>query len=264
MIVTQSEKAVRFQVLHRKAGAFLIPNPWDPGSARVLAGLGFQAFATSSGASAAALGRRDGNLTRGEALASARAIADATEVPVSADLENGFGDTPEAVAETVRLAAEAGLVGCSIEDSTGNKDKPLYDIPFAVERMKAARAAIDKAAPDVMLTGRAEGFISGVPDLEQMIARLKAYSAAGADGLKMFPAEQLAPAVLKAWRAVLPKGTLVFPVGGIRPDNMAPYWAVGADGFGTGSNLYKPGAAPQEVAAIAAQFATACAALKQS
>src|SRR5436189_2695621 len=113
MSMTQTEKAFRFQALHKRTGAFLIPNPWDAGSARILAGLGFEAFATSSGAAAAAYGRRDGKLTRDEALASARAIAQATDLPVSADLENGFGDSPSTVAETVRMAANAGLVGCS-------------------------------------------------------------------------------------------------------------------------------------------------------
>src|SRR5215471_15865387 len=112
MNMSQTEKAAQFQTLHQRAGAFLIPNPWDAGSARILAGLGFEAFATSSGAAAATLGRRDGKLTRDEALAGARAVAQATDLPVSADLENGFGDSPSMVAETVRMAAEAGLVGC--------------------------------------------------------------------------------------------------------------------------------------------------------
>src|SRR3954470_1012330 len=129
--MTQSEKAGRFQALHQQAGAFLIPNPWDAGSARILAGLGFEAFATSSGAAAATYGGRDGKLTRDEALASARAIAQATDLPVSADLENGFGDAVDAVAAKIRMAAEAGLVGCSIEDSTGNPNQPLYDVQFA-------------------------------------------------------------------------------------------------------------------------------------
>src|SRR5262249_28825074 len=119
--MTQTEKAVKFRALHRQPGAFLIPNPWDAGSARILTGLGFEALATSSGAAAATFGRRDGNPSRDEALASARAIANATDLPVSGDLENGFGDTPSKVAETVRMAAEAGLVGCSIEDSTDDK-----------------------------------------------------------------------------------------------------------------------------------------------
>src|SRR6266849_8713842 len=125
--MTQSEKAALFQALHRRAGAFLIPNPWDVGSARVLAGLGFEAFATSSGAAAATFGRRDGKLTRDEAIASARAIANATDLPVSADLENGFGDAPDAVAETIRLAAAAGVVGGSIEDSTQQPGQPVYE-----------------------------------------------------------------------------------------------------------------------------------------
>src|ERR1044071_3741039 len=136
--MTQTEKAGPFQALHQRAGAFLIPNPWDAGSARILAGLGFEAFATSSGAAAATYGRRDGKLTRDEALASARAIAQATDLPVSADLENGFGDSPSTVAETVQMAAEAGLVGCSIEDSTGDKSRPFYDLQSAVERVAAA------------------------------------------------------------------------------------------------------------------------------
>src|SRR6266481_5684494 len=120
MTMTQSEKGLRFQQLHQRAGTFLIPNPWDAGSARILAGLGFEAFATSSGASAATFGRRDGKLSRDEALASGRAIANAMDLPVSGDMEGGFGEKPEAAAETVRMAAEIGLVGCSIEDATGN------------------------------------------------------------------------------------------------------------------------------------------------
>src|SRR5579862_5206507 len=136
--MTQTEKAMRFRALHERAEAFLIPNPWDAGSARILAALGFEAFATSSGAAAATFGRRDGRLTREEAIASARAIASATDVPVSGDMEGGFGDSPEAAAQTVRMAAEAGLVGCSIEDSTGNAGQPLYEIELAAERISAA------------------------------------------------------------------------------------------------------------------------------
>src|SRR6202163_2865387 len=125
MSIAQNEKAARFRALHEGPGAFVIPNPWDVGSARLLAGLGFQALATSSAASASVIGRRDGGLARDEALAHARLIVDATGLPVSADLEKGFGDAPEVVAETVRLAAEAGLVGCSIEDASGNPDEDL-------------------------------------------------------------------------------------------------------------------------------------------
>src|SRR3954451_12071846 len=125
MSVTQNEKAARFEELHHSAGPFIIPNAWDAGSARILAGLGFQALATSSAASASALGRRDGGLTRDEALLHARLIVEATDLPVSADLEKGFGDAPEVVAETIQLAAGVGLVGCTIEDATGNQDSPL-------------------------------------------------------------------------------------------------------------------------------------------
>src|SRR5438105_3676452 len=141
MSVTQNEKAARFRALHDGPGTFVIPNPWNIGSARILASLGFQALATSSAASASALGRKDGGLTRDEALAHARLIVDATDLPVSADLEKGFGDAPETVAETIRLAAQMGLVGCTIEDSTGNQDRPLYEFRLAVERIAAAAQA---------------------------------------------------------------------------------------------------------------------------
>jgi 2-methylisocitrate lyase-like PEP mutase family enzyme len=141
MNVTQSERANRFKRLHEATTAFVIANAWDAGSARILAGLGFQALATSSGASAGTLGRRDGAVSRDEALAQARAIALATDLPLSADLEKGFGDTPADVAETIRLAADAGLVGGSIEDATGDTEKPLYDIGYATERVAAAAEA---------------------------------------------------------------------------------------------------------------------------
>src|SRR5882762_3668041 len=141
MSVTQNEKADRFRALHDGPGAFVIPNPWDAASARILAGLGFQALATSSAASASVLGRRDGGLTRNQAMAHARLIVDATDLPVSADLEKGFGDAPEVVAETIRLAADAGLVGCTIEDATGNQEAPLFHLGLAVERIAAAAQA---------------------------------------------------------------------------------------------------------------------------
>ena len=141
MTATQTEKATRFRALHDGPGAFVIPNPWDAGSARILAGLGFPALATSSGASAGILGRRDGQVSRDEALAHARAIVLATDLPVSADLENGFGHSPAATAVTIRLAAEVGVVGGSIEDATGDKDKPIYDIGHAIEHVAAVRAA---------------------------------------------------------------------------------------------------------------------------
>lgn len=181
--MTQTEKALRFQALHQRAGAFLIPNPWDAGSARILTALGFEAFATSSGAAAATLGRRDGRVTRQEALAGASAIAGATDLPVSADLENGFGDSPEAAAQIVRLAAEAGLVGCSIEDSTGNSNQPLYEIQLASERIAAAAEASKSLSFPFTLTARAENFVRGKPDLDDTIKRLQAYEKAGADVL---------------------------------------------------------------------------------
>ncbi len=183
MTATQTEKAARFRALHEGPGAFLIPNPWDAGSARILAGLGFQALATSSGASAGILGRRDGQVTREEALAQARAIVLATDLPVSADLEKGFGDAPAAAAETIRLAAEVGLVGGSIEDATGDKEKPLYDIGHATERVAAAAAAARGLPFPFTLTARAENFFRGNPDLEDTIKRLQAFERAGADVL---------------------------------------------------------------------------------
>jgi 2-methylisocitrate lyase-like PEP mutase family enzyme len=183
MSATQKDKAWRFQKLHQQPGTFLIPNPWDAGSARVLAGLGFEALATSSGASAAVLGRRDGKMLREEALASARAIVAATDLPVAADLENGFGSSPDVVAETIRLAADAGLVGGSIEDATGDKTKPLHDVSLASERIAAAVQAARALPFPFILTARAENFIRGTPDLDETIKRLLAYEKAGADVL---------------------------------------------------------------------------------
>lgn len=183
MTLTQNDKANRFRALHLGPGAFVIPNPWDAGSARILAGLGFQALATSSGASAGVLGRRDGQVLREEAMAQARAMVMATDLPVSADLEKGFGDAPEAAAATIRLAAEAGLVGGSIEDATGDKAKPLYDIGQATERVAAAVEAARSLAFPFTLTARAENFLRGNPDLEDTIRRLQAFEKAGADVL---------------------------------------------------------------------------------
>ena len=183
MSVTQNEKATRFRAFHDGPGAFVIPNPWDAGSARILAGLGFQALATSSAASASTLGRRDRGLKRDEALAHARLIVDATDLPVSADLEQGFGDAPEVVAETIRLAAEVGLVGCTIEDSTGNQDNPLYDAGLAVERIAAAAQAARALPFPFMLTARAHNFLYSDPSLDHTISRLQAYERAGADVL---------------------------------------------------------------------------------
>src|SRR5690348_8991156 len=181
--MTQTEKALRFRELHQRPGAFLIPNPWDAGSARVLAGLGFEAFATSSGAAAATYGHRDGKVSRDQALSSARGIAAATDRPGSADLENGFGDSPETVAETIQMAAAAGLVGCSIEDFTGQKERPLYDFQLAVDRVAAAAQAARGLPFAFTLTARAENFVRGKTDLDDTVKRLQAYERAGADVL---------------------------------------------------------------------------------
>jgi 2-methylisocitrate lyase-like PEP mutase family enzyme len=180
---TQREKADRFRALHEEPAPFLIANPWDAGSARILAGMRFQALATSSGGFAGTLGRRDGRVTRDEALAYARAVVDAVDLPVSADLENGFGHEPTMAAETVRMAAETGLVGCSIEDATGDPENPLYDVNAATRRVAASAEAAKSVGFDFMLTARTECFLRGNPDLDNVIARLQAYEAAGADVL---------------------------------------------------------------------------------
>ena len=183
MSVTQKEKAARFRAFHDGPGAFVIPNPWDVGSARILAGLGFQALATSSAASACALGRRDHGLTRDQTLEHARLIVDATDLPVSADLGKGFGDAPELVAETIQLAAETGLVGCTIEDTTGNQDSPLYDDGLAVERIAAAVETARALPFPFMLTARAHNVLFDTPSLDNTIRRLQAFEKAGADVL---------------------------------------------------------------------------------
>lgn len=183
MTVTQQEKSARFRALHESKSAFVIANAWDGGSARMLTGIGFSALATSSSAQANTLGRRDGAVTRDEALAHCRAIVVATALPVSADLEHGFGDSPEAVATTIRLAAEAGLVGGSIEDSTGDKARPIYDIGLATERIAAAAEAARACFFPFTLTARSENFITGITDLDDTIRRLQAFEQAGADVL---------------------------------------------------------------------------------
>lgn len=181
--MTQHEKALRFQELHRKPGVFLIPNPWDAGSARLLAGMGYEAFATSSAAAAGVLGRRDGRMTREESLANARIIVEATGLPVAADLEHGFGDNPTAAAETISLAASIGLVGGSIEDARADRDKPIYDIALATERVAAAVQAARSLPFYFTLAARAENYVRGNPNLDDTISRLVAYEQAGADVL---------------------------------------------------------------------------------
>ena len=183
MTQSQHDKAERFRALHEGPGAFVMGNIWDAGSAKIVAGLGFQAVATSSGAFANTLGRTDGEISRDEALAHARDVSAAVDVPVSGDFENGFGHAPAYVADTIRLAAESGLVGCSIEDFAGNEQARLYDRAEAAERIAAAAEAAAGVDFPFTLTGRAENFLRGNPDLDDTIARLVAYQDAGADVL---------------------------------------------------------------------------------
>jgi len=183
---SQAEKAARFLALHQGSEPFVIANPWDAGTARILTGLGFQALSTTSAGLAFTLGRQDGtaSVSRAEALANAKAIVEATALPVAADLENGFGHHPEDAAETIRLAAEAaGLVGGSIEDATGDPAHPIYEFNHAVERVAAAAAAAHDLPFPFMFVARAENYLHGRPDLEDTIRRLQAFEAAGAEVL---------------------------------------------------------------------------------
>ncbi|MBK8738232.1 MAG: isocitrate lyase/phosphoenolpyruvate mutase family protein [Betaproteobacteria bacterium] len=183
MAASQHDKAIRFRRLHEGPGVFVMPNPWDAGSARLLASLGYEALATSSAASAGVLGKRDGEVTRDEAMAHVRAIVGATDLPLSADLEKGFGDAPADAAETIRLGAEAGLVGGSIEDATGDTARPLFEFNLAVERVAAAVEAARALPFPFTLTARTENFLRGNPDLDDTIRRLQAFERAGADVL---------------------------------------------------------------------------------
>ena len=182
-VLMQAERARVFRALHDGPEPLLLPNPWDAGSARLLASLGFAALATTSGGFAATLGRLDGAVTRDEALGHAAAIVAATSLPVSADLENAFADEPAGVAETIRLAAAAGLAGCSVEDFTRRDDDPIYDLGLARERVAAAGEAAAAAPGPLVLTARAENYLHGRTDLADTIRRLQAYQEAGADVL---------------------------------------------------------------------------------
>ena len=180
---TQAEKAQRFHALHQGPGAFVIPNVWDGGSAAAMAALGFEALATSSSAAAASLGKLDGGISREEALAHARLITSVSALPVAADLENGFADAPEAVAETIRLAGAAGLVGGSIEDASNDPRSPIYTLEHAVARVAAAVEAARRLPFKFVLTARAENFLHGRADLDDTIRRLQAFERVGADVL---------------------------------------------------------------------------------
>ena len=182
-MITQAAKAGQFLALHKPGEPLLLPNPWDLGSARLLASLGYQALATTSSGFAMTLGRADGSVSRDEALEHARSIASATELPVSADLENGFADEPAGVARTVELAVQAGLAGCSIEDFTGSPAEPIYEAGLAAERVAAAAEAAHRGDVRLVLTARSEIYLHGRPDLADTIARLQAFGDAGADVL---------------------------------------------------------------------------------
>ena len=180
---SQADKAAAFRELHARLTAFIIPNPWDAGSARILEHMGFEALATTSVGYAYSIARRDHKVTRDEMIAHAAAMCSATSVPVSADLENGFGDDVDTVAETIRMAAGSGLAGCSIEDSTNRAGDPVYEFGHAVDRIRAAVSAARALSFPFTLTARAENFLHGRPDLAETIARLQAYQEAGADVL---------------------------------------------------------------------------------
>ena len=234
MTRTVAQKRADFRALHEQ-GCFVIPNPWDTGSARYLQGLGFKALATTSSGHAWSQGFADGAQSRDTVLAHLRDIVAATDLPVNADFENGFASDAQGVAESVRLAVETGVAGLSIEDSTGDATNPLFPIDVAVERLRAARRAIDAAGGDTLLVGRAENFFAGRPDLDDTIARLKAYAEAGADclyapGIKT--REQIAAVVA----AVAPKPVNLL-VGGVSELTMKDIADLGVRRVSVGGGL---------------------------
>jgi len=229
-----AQKRADFRALHER-GCFVIPNPWDTGSARYLEGLGFKALATTSSGFAWSQGHADGAMSRESILAHLRELVDATDLPVNADFENGFAVDAQGVAESVRLAIETGVAGLSIEDSTGNAADPLFAIDGAVDRMRAARQAIDASGADVLLVGRAENFFVGRPDLDDAVARLKAYANAGADclyapGIKT--REQIAAVVA----AVAPKPVNLL-VGGVSELRMVDIAELGVRRVSVGGGM---------------------------
>lgn len=181
--MAHGEKAARFRALHERDGAFVIPNPWDAGTARILASVGFEALATTSAGLAFSLGLPEGVVPRERVLAHCREIVASTALPVSADLEKGFGDSPKSVADTICEAAKTGLAGCSIEDHTNRRDDPIFEFALAVERIEAAVEASRGLPHDFVLTARCENFLWGRPDLADTIGRLQAFESAGADVL---------------------------------------------------------------------------------
>jgi 2-methylisocitrate lyase-like PEP mutase family enzyme len=236
--LTLAEKATQFKALHEGPGAFVLPNPWDAGSARILTALGFKALASSSAALAFSLGRRDGcgAVSLAETLQNARAIVDATNLPVSADLENGFGDRPKDVADTIRQAASIGLVGGSVEDSTGDAHRPIYEQSRAVERIAAAASAARSLPFPFVLTARAENFLHGSQDLDDTIRRLQAYAAVGADVLYA-PGLLSLNAIREVCAAVAPHPVNVLAAGRNPAMTVANLEAAGVRRISTGSGL---------------------------
>ncbi|MHC8304477.1 isocitrate lyase/PEP mutase family protein [Pseudomonas sp. PB3P13] len=211
----QTLRAQAFKTLHERGSAFVIPNPWDAGSAKMLASLGFEALATTSAGYAFSQGRPDGGLTLKDTLANVRAIVAATDLPVAVDLENGFADDPAQCAQSILRAAAAGAVGGSIEDATGREEAPIYCFEHAVARIEAAVAAARSLSFPFMLTARAENFLHGNPDLDDTIGRLQAFAEAGADVLYA-PGLRSAEDVLAVVRAVAPKPVNVLMSGGLK------------------------------------------------
>ncbi len=211
----QARKAIAFKALHEQPGIFVIPNPWDAGSAKMLASLGYQALATTSAGYAFSQGKADGAMSLDETLANVRAIVAATDLPVAVDLENGFADDPTECAKSLLRAAEAGAVGGSIEDATGHPDAPIYCFEHAVARIEAAVAAVRTLAFPFVLTARAENYLHGNPDINDTIRRLQAFAEAGADVLYA-PGLRNAEEVLAVVRAVAPKPVNVLMSGGLK------------------------------------------------
>jgi 2-methylisocitrate lyase-like PEP mutase family enzyme len=220
-MTTQKEKAEKFNALHAREGAFVIPNPWDVGSARLLAGMGFEALATTSAGFANSLGRLDGQVTRDEAVGHCRALCAAVALPVSADLENCFADEPKEAAATILAGAEAGLVGGSIEDYSGDPSKPIYDFGLAVERVRAAAEAAHSLDFHFVLTARAENLIRGVLDLDDTVRRLQAFEAAGADVLYAPGLKTLGEVRLVAGALTKPLNVLAFSLGRVTVAELA-------------------------------------------
>ena len=236
-MLTQAEKGRAFRALHERASAFIIPNPWDVGTARLLAHLGFEALATTSAGYAFSGGRRDNTIARDEMLAHVTAIASASELPVSADLENGYGDDAETVAKTIGFAAAAGVVGGSIEDASGRVDRPIYEHAHAVERIRAAAEAVRALPFTFMLTARAENYLVGKPDLKDTIERLQAYQEAGADVLYapgLTSTDDIATVVRSVDRPV----NVVMGLQGAQLD-LATLSAMGVKRVSVGSTLYR-------------------------